>query len=325
MLLESGIVLSSFVAIVAGTALPNYRRHGTTTTDLTDSSYDVVDIYSLHLVADRSDVDTDDLEDNEDTPDVDPELDLPSPDIDAIMSVDDSEFANYTYETGGLVRSDVGLSNSTREVSAQDVPWTCRKKAHKTNGDKVKGRGLKITNGDSVKRGFYIYQNSCDAVPYKYIWIPAGKTRFVQLPKMFEGRIVRGSNKWNLHGTPRLLGSWLEFSFDEHNVIWGDVSLIRGTDGAIAVWSTDAQKRRHKGFRNWILDGAPKKAYTKKPSGAKVIRPTEGKNAVINKVARDYIMRKVGAKKVYVDDSHAKPVINSQNGRFGVWFGRGRI
>ncbi|KAI0425025.1 hypothetical protein F5Y09DRAFT_322765 [Xylaria sp. FL1042] len=257
--------------------------------------------------------------------DTDDGLDLPSPDLDAIFATPDSDEGHY--ETGGLIRQP--LSNTTLAVRAVEAraAWTCTQKGHSkhTKGDKVKGHGIKLTNGDKVARSYYFYHNSCDSVPWKYISIPAGKTRYVQVPALWEGRITRGTNKLNLAGVARPLGTWFEFSLDANGVIWGDVSLIRGTDGAVAMWSTDSLPRRRTGFRQWVLDGAPKKAYSRKADGKKVIGPTEGKDAVIRPVPRNWVLKKVGAKHAFVDDSHAKPVINSNNGRFGVWFGRGRV
>ncbi|KAI1367271.1 hypothetical protein F5Y08DRAFT_336943 [Xylaria arbuscula] len=252
-------------------------------------------------------------------------LDLPTPNLDEIFAAPDSDEGHY--ETGGLIREPVSnVTIEERGIEAR-AAWTCTKKGKSkhTKGDKVKGYGIKLTNGDKVARSFYFYHNSCDSVPWKYISIPAGKTRFVQVPAGFEGRITRGNNKLNLAGVPRPLGTWLEFSLDANNVIWGDVSLIRGTDGAAAMWSTDAQPQRRTGFRQWVLDGAPPKAYSKKADGKKVIGPTEGKDAAIRPAARNWVLKKVGAKHAYVDDSHGNPVINSNNGRFGVWFGRGRV
>ncbi|KAI0803352.1 hypothetical protein GGR55DRAFT_397134 [Xylaria sp. FL0064] len=252
-------------------------------------------------------------------------LDLPSPDLDAIFATPDTDEGHY--ETGGLIREP--LSNTTLAVEGLEAAkaWTCTKKGHSkhTKGDKVQGHGIKLTNGDKVARSFYLYHNSCDSVPWKHITIPAGKTRYVQVPALWEGRVTRGTDKLNLAGVPRPLGTWFEFSLDKYGVIWGDVSLIRGTDGAVALWSTDDMTRRRTGFRQWVLDGAPKGAYSKKADGKKVIGPTEGKDAVIRPVPRNWVLKKVGAKHAYVDDSHAKPVINSNNGRFGVWFGRGRV
>jgi hypothetical protein len=317
MLFKSFITLAISTALVTGSVL---LKHSRDTSDVSLAGGEIADT-DISFTAAASDDDIDE-EDSEDTPEVGPELELPSPNLDFIFSVDSDD---GSYETDGLVREDINPLNSTNFAIGAAAAWTCTKKAKKTNGDKLKGQGIGITNGDSVKRGFYVYHNSCDQVPFKYIWIPAGKTRFVSLPAGFEGRITRGSNHWNLGGVARPLGTWLEFSLDATGVIWGDVSLIRGCDGAVAMWSTDAQAQRHKGFRQWILDGAPNEAYTKKPSGVKVIGPTEGKDAEINVVPRNYVLKKVGAQNAYVDDSHAKPVINSANGRFSVWFGEGRI
>jgi hypothetical protein len=57
-----------------------------------------------------------------------------------------------------------------------------------------------ITNADTAWRAFYIYYNTCDYVPYKYVWISAGETVFVSLPAMFQGRITRGTDEVrNIH------------------------------------------------------------------------------------------------------------------------------
>ncbi|KAK3393928.1 hypothetical protein B0H63DRAFT_517091 [Podospora didyma] len=39
----------------------------------------------------------------------------------------------------------------------------------------------------------------------------------------------------DLSGLPRLLSTWLEFSWDKQGWIWGDVSPIRGCDGAVRI------------------------------------------------------------------------------------------
>lgn len=55
---------------------------------------------------------------------------------------------------------------------------------------------MTITNADDAAwRAFYIYYNTCDYVPYKYVWVGPGGTVFVSLPGMFQGRITRGTDE----------------------------------------------------------------------------------------------------------------------------------
>lgn len=234
-----------------------------------------------------------------------------SPDLAAVTAVDPSTFTSY--HTGGLLRHD----------DNQLVRRACAKGAIYTTGDNDNGgAGVLITNGATDYRGFYIYANSCDSIPYKYIWIPGGATKFVSLYSRFEGRITRGTDALNLAGVPQLLGTWFEFNWDAQGVIWGDVSLIRGCDGAVLMWSTDGSGA-WKGFLQDVLAGAPGNAFASKPDGTRVLGPTEGPTA--NAAAKNYELSAVGAGNAYIDDSHGNPVINSQNGRFKVWFDPGRI
>ncbi|KAI0157393.1 hypothetical protein GGR57DRAFT_510984 [Xylariaceae sp. FL1272] len=322
MLFRTFLTLAASAALVSARTIPNYPRDADTSDIISVEADDVSDFDVS--VFDRSvEDDTDDLDDDMDTDDdeEDDGVDLPNPDLDEIFSTNTT---TDDFPTGGLVREPVTPENNP-DTPDLKKRFTCPAKAMKVKGSKVKGKGLKITNGDSVARSFYIYHNSCDSIPFKYISIPAHKTRYVGVPAHFEGRITRGNNKLNLAGVPRTLGTWLEFSIDATGVMWGDVSLIRGCDGPAAVWSLDNAPRRHKGFRQNILPGAPKKALTKKASGAKVIRPTEAADGSINVIPRNYDLKKVGAGNAYVDDNHGNPVINSASGRMGVWFGKGRI
>ena len=239
------------------------------------------------------------------------------PNIEAIKSVSQDSFRSY--KTGGLHRH--SKPSSPPAIKAR---WECSGTPILTWGDQDNGgKGITIANAGNDWRGFYIYHNSCDSVPWKYIWIEPGKTQFVSFPDGFEGRIQRGVDNYMLNGQPQLLGSWFEISWDKYGVGWGDVSLIRGCDGGILTWSLD-NSGAWKGFTQWILDGAPNGAYDMKNDGQWVIKATEGANAVINTVPRDWDLQKVGAEYVYVDDSHGSPVISSNNGRFGTYWPEGR-
>ena len=115
----------------------------------------------------------------------------------------------------------------------------------------------------------------------------------------------------------------MEFSFDAQGWAWGDVSLIRGCDGATLMWSEDGSGA-WKGWDWWILDGAPNEAYANKRNGQRVLKWTENNDLSINTAVRDWYMANVGADRVYVDDDHGNPVIASTNGRFGTHWGPGR-
>lgn len=90
------------------------------------------------------------------------------------------------------------------------------------------------------------------------------------------------------------------------------------------MWALDTSGS-WKGFTQWILDGAPVRAYDKKPSGQWVLKSTEEWNGSTDSVPRDWEVQEVGAEYVYVDDAHGNPVITSTNGRFGTYWSPGRI
>lgn len=185
------------------------------------------------------------------------------------------------------------------------------------------GKGVLITNADNDWRGFYFYYNSCDSVPYKYVWINAGETQFVSLPADFQGRVTRGVDAYNLNGSPQTLASWFEISYDNQGWGWADLSLIRGCDGGVLLWSIDGSSA-WKGFTQWILDGAPTGAYDMKNDGQWVLKYTENADGSINTIPRDWYISKVGVDYAYVDDYHGNPVISSTNGRFGTYWPAGR-
>ncbi|KAK3939599.1 hypothetical protein QBC46DRAFT_387389 [Diplogelasinospora grovesii] len=244
---------------------------------------------------------------------------LPGPDLAKITSVPQNSFQSYP--VGGLHRGNPH-SNTTSHVTKR---WTCNGSPTFTWGDTDNGgKGILITNGDSAGwRGFYVYHNGCDSVPYKYIWVNAGETEFISLPDQFEGRIVRGVDSSMLSGSPQLLASWFEVSWDQNGVAWGDVSLIRGCDGGVLMWSTDGSGA-WKGFTQWILDGAPTGAYDMKNDGQWVLKATENADGSLNTIPRDWEIQQVGIEYVYVDDYHGNPVISGNDGRFGTYWPAGR-
>lgn len=243
-------------------------------------------------------------------------------DIKAIMSTDTSSFKSYP--ASALPR---GNHNTNSSETGGVKHWTCNPQAQFTWGDNAAGGapGIFITNDATHQgvRGFYVYHNLCDSVPYKYIWIQPGDTRFVSLPALFEGRVSRGVDAWNLGGMPQILATWFELALNREGWAWSDLSLIRGCDGGVVIWATDGSGA-WKGFSHSILEGAPPEAYARKDSGTVVLRETTNWDRTINPAVRDWELRRVGPDHAYVDDYHGNPVIASTNGRFATWWAAGR-
>ncbi|KAI0509202.1 hypothetical protein F5B22DRAFT_649250 [Xylaria bambusicola] len=145
-----------------------------------------------------------------------------------------------------------------------------------------------------MARSFYCYHNSCDEVPWKYNSIPAGKTRVVEVPTGFEGRITRGNNKLNVAGVPRLL--------------------------AAVMRSTGAHLQRRTGFYQWVLDGARRRLTRERWTVRRSSTPLRASMPPFGPShATGTDLKKVGAKHAYVDDvGHGSLVINSSSGRFGI-------
>lgn len=119
------------------------------------------------------------------------------PDIASIISVPPAAFVSYA--KGNLIRDNL-LSSLTgaQPPSAAKIEkqWTCATSPTFTWGDADNGGvGVTITNADFEWRAFYLYQNLCDYVPLKYLWIAAQHTVFVTLPPYFQGRITRGTDE----------------------------------------------------------------------------------------------------------------------------------
>lgn len=115
------------------------------------------------------------------------------PNIPSITNVPTTAFTSY--RTGNLWRSE-NFEPNGRRATTQDSHWNCTKVPIFTWGDVDNGGlGVQITNADTTSRGFFVYHNLCDYIPYKYTWIDANSTEFVSLPAGFAGRIVRGTDE----------------------------------------------------------------------------------------------------------------------------------
>lgn len=199
----------------------------------------------------------------------------------------------------------------------------CPAAAEQTTGDADDGTstGVVLHNDDSADRTYFFYKNSCECVPYKYITIPSQGQAFVALEAGFQGRLMRGTEEANLDGASHILGTWVEFSWEQGTGVgWADVSLIKGCDGGATISALDGTGATT-GFSTWVLDGAPEEAYKQKSvSGAKVIMETESLTDAnqINTAARDYLAGVLGYDVAYIDDHSTNPVIRSGNGRFDI-------
>lgn len=136
---------------------------------------------------------------------------------------DDGEIftdVNGTYHTGGLKRW-AGPYDDTFVTRRANPIWTT---GDVDNG----GFGIQIHNVGTQTFRYYMYANGQDSSPYKYTEVAPDGVVFLSVPALFEGRLTRGNDAMNLAGVPNLLGSWFEFNVDKYNVMWGDVSLIKG-------------------------------------------------------------------------------------------------
>ncbi|KAL7910521.1 hypothetical protein GGI35DRAFT_493090 [Trichoderma velutinum] len=253
------------------------------------------------------------------TPGAAPADNFTAPDVAAIMAVPQDSFKSY--HTGGLVRQ----SFKPEASMFKRADWNCSTSPTLTCGDNDNGgKGIFITNTDNDWRGFYAFHNNCDKIPYKYIWIAAGATKFLSFPDGWEGRIQRGIDSFMLNGQAHWLGTWYEFSWDAQGWGWSDVSLIRGCDGPVLINAQDGSGG-WKGFTKDILSNAPSNAFDTKDDGQRVLAATEFIGGAINTPPRDWELQQVGAELVYVDDDHGGgAVIASTNGRFGTTWPAGR-
>jgi len=80
----------------------------------------------------------------------------------------------------------------------------------------------------------------------------------------------RGTDAEMLTGRPQTLGTWFEFNWT-NGVAWADISLIRGCDGPMAVYSLDGSEAS-KGWRYPILDSAPAAGFVAKPECVSIFR-----------------------------------------------------
>lgn len=126
----------------------------------------------------------------------------------------------------------------------------------------------------------------------------------------------------NLDRQKHLLGTWAEINWHANGTgTWGDISVLRGNDGAATIQSLDGLGRS-KGFTLDLLSDAPDGARAQKATGSWCLDKIIGQDA--NNATRDWETKFLDPWSVYLEDD-IDPVINSNNGRFQVIFYEGVI
>ncbi|KAF3017816.1 hypothetical protein E8E14_010575 [Neopestalotiopsis sp. 37M] len=189
-------------------------------------------------------------------------------------------------------------------------------------GDPEVGPGFWITNNDSATGDYFIYENSHDQLPWKYITIENGTRGFVQVCSTFQGHVARGTTSINLDNTVHNLGTWAVANIDATGAAWGAISFLQGSDGGAGVATTDGSNERRECVVD-LLNGAPDAALTAKGSGVKVLNKVVGDGASVD--AMNWLLAKCRADQVYIEDPGPNPVIKSVNGRLDFVFSQGRF
>ncbi|KAI1364508.1 hypothetical protein F5Y08DRAFT_353554 [Xylaria arbuscula] len=192
-----------------------------------------------------------------------------------------------------------------------------------TTGDIPDGPGFWITNFDTSSNvRYFLYENSRDTHPWKYLSVVPFGTAFVSVCPTWQGRIVRGTTETNLDGKSHNLGTWFTSSVAPNGWMWGGISFLEGCDGGGAVESTDGSNVTRACYKD-LLTGAPSSALAAKDTGTKVLGKLVG--SAPNEAARDWELGKCSEKEVWINRGSSEgPVIKSSNGRLFFVFHKGR-
>ncbi|KAJ8124063.1 hypothetical protein O1611_g9449 [Lasiodiplodia mahajangana] len=191
-----------------------------------------------------------------------------------------------------------------------------------TTGDEESGPGFWITNhDDSPEVKYFLYENSRDQHPWKYLSLPVGATAFVSVCSTWQGRVVRGTPEVNLDGKVHNLGTWFKSSMGPNGSIWGDISFLEGCDGGGSVATTDGSDLIRECYADLLTD-APSSALAAKQTGTKILAKLIGDTP--NQAAKDWELSQCKADEVWINDSINGPVIQSTNGRLKFVFYRGK-
>ncbi|KAI0116390.1 hypothetical protein GGR51DRAFT_315779 [Nemania sp. FL0031] len=191
-----------------------------------------------------------------------------------------------------------------------------------TTGDEEDGPGFWITNhDDSSEVKYFLYENSRDQHPWKYLSLPVGATAFVSVCNTWQGRVVRGIPEVNLDGEVHNLGTWFKSSIGPNGSIWGDISFLEGCDGGGSVAATDGSDLLRKCYAD-LLTGVPPSALAAKQTGTKILAKLVGDTP--NQAAKDWELSQCSADEVWINDNINGPVIQSGNGRLKFVFYKGK-
>ncbi|CAJ2506928.1 Uu.00g081140.m01.CDS01 [Anthostomella pinea] len=187
----------------------------------------------------------------------------------------------------------------------------------RTCGDPEVGPGIWVTNHDknpNVK--YFLYENSRDEHPWKYLDIPQGTRAFLQVCPTFQGRMVRGTVAVNTNNMPHMLGTWIEFSI-VGGTIWGDISFLEGSDGGALMATTDGSGL----VRECVVDlltAAPSHVLRVNDAGVAVVDTVVDKPwRATNHAARAWLNARCDENQIYIQEPN-QAIIASSDGRFEV-------
>ncbi|KAK7999504.1 hypothetical protein PG990_012104 [Apiospora arundinis] len=189
-----------------------------------------------------------------------------------------------------------------------------------TEGDSETGPGFYITNQDTSGENFFLIENSRDTHPWKYLHVPSGARKFVQVCNSWQGHLMRGTPKVNTDGKVHNLGTWIESSV-VNGVMSGDISFLQGCDGGAKIVSNDGRGVT-RGCMVDMLTGAPANALQNKDTGTPALKRITGDG--FSQPAKDWDHSKCDASQVFIEESNTNPVMDSTNGRFEVTFYKGK-
>lgn len=81
-----------------------------------------------------------------------------------------------------------------------------------------------------------------------------------------------------LDGQKHMLGTWVEVSYTPEGMIYGDISLLEGNDGAAMIESMDGYQNS-RGFTFDLLEHAPGDAWAQKTTGSWCLDKIVGQDA----------------------------------------------
>ncbi|KAK8064547.1 hypothetical protein PG994_007185 [Apiospora phragmitis] len=186
-----------------------------------------------------------------------------------------------------------------------------------TEGDPETGPGFYVTNQDTSGENYFLYENSRDTHSWKYLHVPSGARRFVQVCDAWQGRIVRGTPNSNTDGNVLSLATWVESSV-LNGVMSGDISFLQGCGGGAKITSNDG-RGVIRGCMVDMLSGAP---LENKGTGTPALKRITGDG--FSQAAKDWDLSKCDASQVFLLETNLHPIMDSTNSRFEVTFYKGK-